>query len=38
MISTWDRLCDLAARVSGYRFRGSVIDSWRYQIFRVVGL
>jgi hypothetical protein len=34
-----DRLCGLVARVPGYRTRGPVFDSRRYQIFwEVVGL
>ena len=28
-----DRLCGLAVRVSGYRYRGLGFDSRRYQIF-----
>ena len=28
-----DRLCGLVVRVSGYRYRGLVFDSRRYQIF-----
>jgi len=30
---TIDRLCGLAVRVSGYRYRGLGFDSRRYQIF-----
>jgi hypothetical protein len=28
-----DRLCGLVVRVLGYRSRGPLFDSWRYQIF-----
>jgi hypothetical protein len=28
-----DRLCGLVVRVSGYRSRGPVFESWRFQIF-----
>jgi hypothetical protein len=28
-----DRLCGLVVRVSGYKYRGPVFDSRRYQIF-----
>ena len=30
---TFDRLCGLLVRVSGYRYRGLGFDSRRYQIF-----
>ena len=30
---SWDRLCGLLVRVSGYRYRGLGFDSRRYQIF-----
>ena len=30
---TFDRLCGLVVRVSGYRYRGLGFDSRRYQIF-----
>jgi hypothetical protein len=36
MYITSDRLCGLVVRVSGYRYRGPVFDSRRYQIFWVV--
>ena len=37
--STFDRLCGLVVRVSGYRYRGLGFDSRRYQIsWVVVGL
>ena len=32
-IETFDRLCGLVVRVSGYRYRGLGFDSRRYQIF-----
>jgi hypothetical protein len=35
---TDDRLCGLVIRVPGYRSRGPVFDSRRYQIFWEVGL
>jgi hypothetical protein len=34
--STYDRLCGLVVRVSGYRYRGTGFDSRRYQIFWIV--
>ena len=33
---SWDRLCGLVVRVSGYRYRGPGFDPRRYQIFWVV--
>jgi len=30
---SWDRLCGLVVRVSGYRYRGPGFDPRRYQIF-----
>jgi hypothetical protein len=33
IIDLEDRLCGLAVRVSGYRYRGPVFDSRHYQIF-----
>jgi hypothetical protein len=33
---TYDRLCGLVVRVSGYRYRGPGFDSQRSQIFWVV--
>jgi hypothetical protein len=33
IVSTFDRLCGLVVRVSGYRSRGPGFDSWPYQIF-----
>ena len=33
---SYDRLCGLVVRVSGYRHRGPGFDPRRYQIFRVV--
>ena len=31
--SSWDRLCGLVVRVSGYRYRGPGFDPRCYQIF-----
>jgi hypothetical protein len=36
MWTTYDRLCGLVVRVSGYRYRGLGFDPRRYQIFWVV--
>jgi hypothetical protein len=33
LVATFDRLCGLVVRVSGYRFRGPGFDSRRFQIF-----
>jgi hypothetical protein len=35
-LRTFDRLCGLVVRVSGYRYRGPGFDPRRYQIFWVV--
>jgi hypothetical protein len=39
VVGTYDRLCSLVVRVSGYRSKGPGFDSRRFQIFwEAVGL